>query len=275
MKRCLMILTMMVMAGQASAQCRPPEPEPEVEIEEEVEDPDPPPPPDEIVQVVPPTMRMTSNIAFIIDTSGSMDNGGRVGMAITFARSLVERPQDQLMVSFFSFKDSHTRWPGLTEEEESAAREAGTLGHEEGDPPPKGWVYFPGVPQLESAQRWLTGCGASGGTNPVSALNEALAENINDLTIVLITDGDDFNVPLFLQSVQAGQAARVQRGQNKAVIFVIGVGPNANQRQHLVNVGRSEGGGMFVVRRPPPPEPPAPDLDGIIPPLHGPWQQQD
>jgi len=223
---------------------------------------DKPPVPDEIVMIEAPTSAMTTNIAFIVDTSGSMDNFGRVGMAITFANSIIGRPGDQLMISLFSFKNKHTRWPGLTEKERAAAIASGELDEPDGKGPPKGWTYFPGKPQLESAQKWLNGRGAMGGTNPVSALEDALAEKVDDLSIVLITDGEDFDIQAFKLAITIGQALREGNGLKRATIFVIGIGDNAHKRQHLLDVGKQEGGGMHVVRRPQPPPELELDLDG-------------
>ena len=223
------------------------------EVEEPLPQPPPPPVPDEIVTIIPPTEMMTTNIAFIVDTSGSMNSDGRVGMAITFANSIIGREGDQLMISLFSFKSIHTRWPGMTANEIISAKLLGTWDKIDGPPPPKGWTYFPGVPQLASAQNWLSARGANGGTNPASALNESLAEDIKHLTIVLISDGEDFDVPEFIKAIIDGQKVRVDKGLGKAVIFIIGIGPKAHTMDHLRVVGETEGGGLFVVRRPQPP----------------------
>ena len=274
MKRCLLILPLLLALGSVGQAQQVPqksvapvesEPPPPVEA-------DPPPPPDEIVTVVPTaeTERMTTNIAFIVDTSGSMDNHGRVGMAITFANSIIGRPGDQLMIALLSFKDIHTRWPGLTEKEKAAALAAGSL-DPAGKKPPKGWTYFPGVPQLESAQNWLNSRGANGGTNPVSALTEVLAEDVDDLSIVIITDGEDFDVAGFKAAVKIGQALRVGREKNRAVIFVIGIGRKSAARQHLIDVGKEGLGGFFVVQKPEPPAPPKPIQLGPWPIIPDDW----
>lgn len=214
---------------------------------------DDPPVLNEIVNIEPPAALMTTNIAFIVDTSGSMNSYGRVGMAVTFANNIIGRPGDQLMIALFSFKQTHTRWPGLTDKEKAAAQAAGMLDGLDVKLPPKGWTYFPGKLQLESAQKWLNSRGANGGTNPVTALTEALAENVDDLSIVLITDGEDFDIPVFKIAVVIGQALRVGRGLKSAVIFVIGIGAPAANQHHLRDVGKEGGGGMYVVRRLPPP----------------------
>jgi Mg-chelatase subunit ChlD len=211
------------------------------------------PAPDIIVPVISPTRVMTTNIAFIIDTSGSMDTGGRVGMALTFAWGILGRGGDQLQVALFSFKNTHTRWPGLTAAEKVAAKSAGSLDEPVGKGPLKGWVFFPGVPQLASAQKWLNERGTNGGTNPTSALIEALAEKVKHLTIVLITDGEEFDIPAFKKAVADGQAEREKKELGKATIFVIGTGKSAAKQQHLIDVGKSEGGGLFVIEKPEPP----------------------
>lgn len=197
-------------------------------------------PPDEIVQVAPGNRRMTTKIAFVVDTSGSMDNRGRVQMGITFARNLLGRPGDELLVQMFAFKDGFTRWPGIRPNPDEQRF---------GPPPPEGWTEFPSLPALQAAQRWLTEQGASGGTNPIGAMTAALQLNQRDLTVVLITDGEFGSiVPGFLTAVEAAQVAREMKGLERAVIFVIGTGPEAAEEQHLATVGRTHGGGMHVIR---------------------------
>jgi len=256
MKRCLLILPLLLALGSVGQAQQVPQKsvgpaEPVSPAEPPPAEPPPPPTPsDEIVTVVPPSGPMTTNIAFIVDTSGSMDNHGRVGMAVTFANSIIGRPGDQLMVALLSFKATHTRWPGMNKSEILAAKLAGTWERMDGPPPPKGWTYFPGVPQLASAQSWLNNRGASGGTDPVSAINEVLAETVKDLSIVLITDGEDFDVSAFTKAVVEGQSAREKSKLGRAIIFVIGIGKNSAIRQHLMDVGKAGGGGFFVVQRP-------------------------
>jgi len=198
--------------------------------------------PDEIVEVLPGTERMTSKIAFVIDASGSMDLYGSIKRAIRFAQDVIKQPNDDLLVTIFAFKEKHTRWPGVKPDE-------GELRF--GPPPPKGWTEFPGVKQLESAEKWLMGQGADGGTDPSSAITAALALDMKNLTVVIITDGEfNWSVKDFLDAVSNGQADRVKRKLGKAVIFVIGTGAGAESQRHLVKVAKSGGGGLHIIRRP-------------------------
>lgn len=235
MKSCLMVMLLLTVAiaspvlAQSGGAPLPVEPEDDYDV--------PPAEPDLIVPIVNPTSPMTTKIAFIVDTSGSMDNGGRVEKAITFAQSIMGARTDELLVALLAFKDDYKRWPGVPH-------------NGVGPAPPKGWTYFPGVPQLESAQKWLTAQGATGGTNPSGALREVLAEKIIDLTIVLITDGDDFDVDKFKKTIADGQRLREKQKLGKAVIFIVGTGSRAEKHKHLQDVGKSEGGGLFVIRKP-------------------------
>lgn len=241
-------LLVALIAEAAQAQCGPfpPTPFPPIPISPPqtapVESSVPPEnrPPDEIVEVAPGNRRMSTKIAFVVDTSGSMDNNGRVQMGITFARDLLGRPGDELLVQLFAFKENSARWPGVPPDPNEQRF---------GPPPPEGWTEFPSIPALESAQRWLTAQGARGGTNPVAAMTEALSLEQRDLTVVLITDGDfGSHVAEFLTVVEALQQARIKKGLGRAVIFVIGTGPEAARESHLLTVGRVNGGGMHVIR---------------------------
>lgn len=193
-------------------------------------------PPDEIVPVIPPTARMTTKIAFVIDSSGSMDCGGRISMAITFAMNILGQGCDELQVAIFAFRETFVRWPGVPHEGD-------------GKPPPKGWTCFPGVKQLNSAQSWLMNNGATGCTDPNGAMEAALAEDIANLTVVLISDGE-FNGDLFKEAVAKGQSLREKKGLGKAVIIIVGIGEDSMKQEHMKEVGKKEGGGFYIVKRP-------------------------
>lgn len=238
----ILLLMLAVEAAQAQVGPIPPIPPPlpppgVAPVESETTQPRPP---DEVVEVARGDRRMTTKIAFVVDTSGSMDNRGRVQQGITFARDLLGRPGDELLVQMFAFKDGYERWPGLKPDPSEVRF---------GPPPPEGWTEFPSVPALENAQQWLTDQGANGGTNPIGAMTAALRLNQRNLTVVLITDGEfGSHVATFLTTVEALQKDREKRGLGRAVIFVIGTGPEAVEEQHLLTVGRLNGGGMHVIR---------------------------
>jgi len=183
---------------------------------------------------------MTTKVAFVVDTSGSMETQGRAGMAITFARSILGQEGDDLLVSMYAFKEGYAKWPGVKPDPKEARL---------GPPPPEGWTEFPGVPQLESAQEWLNAQGSSGGTNPIGAITAALNSSVTNLTVVLITDGE-FEGTSFLAAIAACQTDRVKKKLGRAVIFIIGTGADAAKVPHLVQVAKTEGGGLHVIRRP-------------------------
>lgn len=188
----------------------------------------------EITTIVEQTQRMSTKIAFVVDASGSMSNFDRLGAALSFSKGLLGEQSDALEVAIYAFRDAAMRWPGFPHDGN-------------GPPPPPGWTFFPSEPAYRAAASWLSALGAGGNTDPTEAVQEALAENIDDLTVVIITDGE-FDGNLFKQTIERAQAARVAAGHDRAVIIAIGVGPNAKNQQHMKDVGTSELGGFYCVR---------------------------
>jgi hypothetical protein len=197
---------------------------------------------------------MTTKVAFVVDASGSMAGLDRIGVALGFSRSVLGSEGDELEVTIYAFQDGATRWEGFPHDGN-------------GPPPTPGWTFFPSAQAYESATNWLRSLGAEGGTDPRAAVHSALKEVIDDLTVIVITDGE-FNGDQFKQAVEDGQKARVAAGRGKAIIIVIGVGPNASKQQHLKDVGTSGLGGFYFVHEvevqevPLPDEPLPPDVPG-------------
>jgi Mg-chelatase subunit ChlD len=191
--------------------------------------------PDEIIPIVPPTDRMTSRVAFVLDLSGSMRFSDHAGMAISFAQRILGEAGDELQVAVFAFRESYDRWPGIP--------------HTGNGPlPPAGWTNFPGLPQMESVRDWLNKFGADGGTNPDGAIRAALTEKVETLTVVIITDGI-FNGESFKEAITHGQELRNEMGLGRATVIVVGVGFESRKRKHLQEVGGA-GGGFYVICKP-------------------------
>ena len=258
MARFLPLTLLMVLSVEgAFAQGLPPVPFPPMPPLELPEAQTEPPVPDVVVPLVPGTRRMTTKIAFVVDVSLSMRSYGRVQMGITFARDLLGRPDDELLIQLFAFRKDVSRWPGIKPDPSE---------QQYGPPPPEGWTEFPSVAALESAQRWLSAQGTSGGTNPTKAMIAALQLQQRDLSVVLITDGEfKAHEEEFLAAVKVGQAIREAKGLGRAVIFVIGTGPAAAQEQHLLQVGKENGGGVAIIM--PQAKKPTPAVEQPAPPL--------
>lgn len=188
----------------------------------------------EIVPVVDQTQRMSSRVAIVVDASGSMAGIDRIRVALEAARHILAQEADQLEVVIYAFANGQTKWPGVPHD-----------GH--GQAPPPGWTQFPSEIALRSATEWLRAQGANGGTNPEGAVMSALGEKVDDLTVVIVTDGG-FSPVQFKFAVQMGQTARLQAGFGRAVVMILGVGKDADKKLHLAEVGRSERGGFYLVR---------------------------
>lgn len=188
-----------------------------------------------IEPVVPQTRRMSNKVAIVADASGSMNDVARISIALGFIRYMIGHGDDHLDIAAFAFSDEFVRWPGVPYTGNGRA-------------PPRGWTAFPSEEALDNVNSWLRAQVASGGTNPVGAMLAALREDVDDLTVMLIMDGEFDSVDAFNHAVEDGQLGRVARGRQRAIIIVVGVGPNVRKQDHLEDVGRSEGGGFYVVR---------------------------
>lgn len=274
--RCLALtLLTILVGGQAAAQCGPPPGmgpwgpfgpfgpgTAPVKSKTVVVDPEVP---DEVVAIIPGTARMTTRLTFVIDTSSSMSNSRRVSQAIVFARDTLGLPGDDLLVTMYAFKEAFKKWPGLAPDPSEVRF---------GPLPPKGWTEFPGVPQQQAAQEWLSNEGASGGTNPNDAMVAAITQDMKDLTVVLITDGQFYRYnATFVATIEAAQQARLKKGYRRATIFIVGTGEASVTRPHMIAAARRNGGGLHVIRpaRPKQEEKkPAPRPATQAPPAKGP-----
>lgn len=188
--------------------------------------------------IVAPTERMTKHVVLVIDVSGSM-SGAPLGRALSMVASLIAAPLDELQVAIIVFSGTSSRWEGVPEPDLPK-------------PVPRLWAAFPSVPALADANAWLSKFGGAGGTNPCGALDEAIREPREELSILLITDGIfDGGPDRATAAVTAAQAAREQVGRGRAPVFVYGVGPNVAASEHLAGYARESGGGFFVDAEPP------------------------
>ena len=179
-----------------------------------------------------PTRRTTNSICFVVDTSGSM-GGDTFERALLAVNQIMGVPTDDLAVSLIIFSGDYYPWEGLPPEEGE---------------PAEFWVPLPDARMPEAATRWIEGIGSGGSTNPYPALHHALALNREDLTIILVSDGDFGVRSTFIDGLEAAQNDRTDRGLGPAVIGCYGV-----DRRHTYSMRRIAelGQGGFYMDAPP------------------------
>jgi len=135
------------------------------------------------------------NILFLIDSSGSME-GREVSDAINFAMQIAGAPVDDFHIALVTFGSNAARWAGTEDTDESG----NPVGH-------PGFSAMPSSENLEDAREWIESNLDGGSTFVSKGLRHAIlstsgtndsilthlgipATSLNDITIVLITDGE-------------------------------------------------------------------------------------
>lgn len=181
-----------------------------------------------LVCAVEPAERLTSRIVFLVDVSGSM-KGPKIDRAIDAVvgpEGIARQAGDQLEIAVVSFASEVQRWPGVPEE--------GV---------PADWAGLPSDDALVAARGWLEGQGSDGcSTDLCPALRLALAEERDELSLVIVTDGVLSDADAVLGVLREGQAARVARGLKPAVVAVWGVD---GDEPILREIGQAGRGGFF------------------------------
>lgn len=198
-------------------------------------DPDeiePPPPVEYVRAVVRPTDRLSRRVFVVLDVSGSM-TGDSLQRAMRLVGELLHSPIDDYELAIGAFSDRTWRWEGVPEPDDYR-------------PVPQGWARFPSMDALNSAQAWLSGFRANGGTNPCAALREALQEGRKDMSVLLVTDGKFDNGP-----AAALEVFNAEMSKRRVVFMVYGVGNGVENEAHLAYMGREGGGGFWVDAEPP------------------------
>lgn len=183
------------------------------------------------LQIVPMQTRITKNIMFVVDTSGSMGSEGRLGDALGAVSMIMEQPTDDMQIACLAFNDAVSRWPGYR-----------TKGDVRLD---AGWARMPSNVAIHKARAWLAAFQASGMTNVEQAIKTALEETKRDLTIVLVTDGD-FPEDRLMRIARRWQTRRVEQKLGRAVIMVWGVGSEASKSQAAASLANFGGGGLWI-----------------------------
>ena len=204
-------------------------------------EPLPPPPNVSPEQIVAPSpdFRLSSEVLFVIDVSGSMESELR--QAIDSALMILGSPVDDFRAGILAFSGEQIRWAGTP----------GCRGPDEFCLPPgcsrrcvpMGWAEMP--TSYREALDWLSALVADGTTNPGAALLLALKEPSETLTVVLVTDGV-FHTGLALDAVERGQDWRTNNGLLPAPIMVWGAGAKARDRESLKRLAEVGGGGLWV-----------------------------
>jgi len=202
---------------------------------------------------VKPQGRITKNIRFVVDVSGSMSSQ-RIDAAIANMLSIAEQPIDEMQVALITFDQEHSVWPG----------------HPHGGykPVPPGWAQLPDLditgPNGELST-FIHDHIRDGNTFPQSAIHAAIDDR-RDLTVVLITDGElgqsnlgipgPHNEPPAdpLSEISALQAARLNQNLAPALIILYSVIEKSKQDINvdtwMTRKATALGGGYFRYEAP-------------------------
>jgi len=210
-----------------------------------------------ISAVVTPTARMTKRILLLVDASGSMN--GQIGPVINSVIQIAAQPVDEMELAVMTFRSPHD-WKGS----------CGQAGHggqwmcggnvcswrrwsgfrrpnlpRGVEPAPRGWAKLPSQNAIDSAVAWVREIGSGGGTDPKLALQRALHEPLDDLSIVLVSDGQWTQAPV-LVAVEAAQKWRVKNGFKRALIATFGIGTTAHGQDSMKELAEAGGGGFYA-----------------------------
>ncbi len=182
-----------------------------------------------LVVLLAPSKPITKNIVLLVDTSGSMqwssEGAGRLEQALQAAGQIAQQPIDEGGLLVMTFQCDSQTYPG-------------------------GWVDLPSQDGVAKAETWLRAQAAMAGGNTFvcGAIEDALEVNKDDLTGVLITDGDltDDDQGALLRYLAKGQAKRRANKLGPATVGVWGIG-HAKAKPWLMSLAKAGGGG-YVVR---------------------------
>lgn len=154
---------------------------------------------------------LNKHILFVYDTSGSME-GEKFERAADFVVSLVKQNFDHFEYGIVAFSSETYRWEGIPNLNSMP-------------PTPEGWAALPSMEAVEQGYKWITDLGAGGDTLVIPALQEALQENRDNLSIVLISDGMFHREATsdIIDAIEEAQSDRVENGLNEASIMIFGV----------------------------------------------------
>lgn len=202
--------------------------------------PIPPPPrisPLEIIRAKK-NFRLTKRVIFVIDTSGSMKDYGRLVQAIQSSYLIINWGQDDFHAAVITFTDSFTRWAGV---QEKCKHPKSEKCNETCDKP--GWTKIPTY--LMETVSYLLSLSGDGLTVPGPALKAAIEDREEETTIVFVSDGS-FSGDRVVSTIEAAQKVRKARGQQPVPIMVWGAGDSAKDEESLKRIAKVGGGGLWV-----------------------------
>lgn len=177
----------------------------------------------ELVETVPPEARLTNRILLVLDVSGSMA-GPKLDRAIAAALQVARQGGDELEVAAVAFAGGCARWPAPAQE---------------GSDAPPLWVQCPDEQALAHLLAWLrTPLLADSSTHLAPALERALAEPRDKLSIVIVSDGELHDAPKALEVLKAGQERREKEGLGAAVVACWTIGAEAPALNELAREGK-------------------------------------
>jgi len=186
---------------------------------------------------VKPESPISKRIFFVVDVSASMESEKRISKSLNFVMSVCQQPLDEYEIAVVVFNSDATRWAGVECESTDLK------------PCPKGWAKMPSETARKAAQKFLDGFPGKGTTNPVGALEIALREKRDALTVILITDGEFDSNPAAVKTIDQEQKARKDAGLDFAILPIYGVGSHAGEQQHLIDLAKKYRGGLWVEKK--------------------------
>lgn len=166
------------------------------------------------------------NVAVLVDASGSM-RGATYEAAVSEAVSIARQATDDTRMRFYAFTDS------VSDD-------------------PQGWIGLPDAVAVENVRSFLEGrapMNDGAATDIPNVVAVAIADDVDPLGVVLITDGDpDSKEPIAAETVRRISAMNAARSPNPALIGVIVVHPRTNlQGRVAASIARRGGGACLKV----------------------------
>lgn len=192
-------------------------------------------------------IRLNKNVLFIFDCSGSMSSS-KIQEALTFFTGLSSQPVDQMQLAILAFDSpDHNgngglyRWPGIPEPD---------------GPKPilKGWAGLPSLTAIKKATKWVheTRGHAGGGTQVIPAIRKAYQEIKDELSIILVTDGDfsdtapgvlTANEYILASLKTAIKTREMNKKLTSTAMMIYGVG--SHRQENLAQLAKLGGAGYY------------------------------
>ena len=181
----------------------------------------------EIKETVAPKERLTKHVFLLVDVSGSITTKGKIPDALKAIRMITKQDTDDMEIALMVFDSNQARWPGIPDEHTRA-----------------GWAKLPSEEAVKQAQGFVELNTTAGGTWFQGPLQTALQEKREDLSIVLISDGDNNQEgdDSILGTVSKAQELR-EKEYGRAVIYVIDLTGDEDWMRQLAS---QNGGGHYV-----------------------------